>query len=565
MGKKSFVDGPALTSIVAAAMPCPWSGLDLVKDRLAKGQRLLEGNETKSPIGDVHPSLENIERNAGILRPLVERMKSMKRMSAWPIETYSVLCVAFYDGHKECYMGRKGNESFNPESWGFQQAWAMHKMISALRTKAMRDEIPRELSLELANRMFCFDVSLDAASAELVNLLRDAKRLRLQEIKDETERDYPMQSEGSEHDDGDGEREECDDDDDGDAVMVDSPDMDVFEAFGLVGDTVPGAPGDAPADHSEAGPPLRVEASEVGPLVRVEASAAGFADVETIADSPEPVVASSAGRVKPHLLEGLKPHMLQMLLESAERKMASTSSSAASSGRKPTEVASGLKDVDMLRSTLGRGKGDPKSPEPSGKHSSDEAEVPLAPVKEKPAVKDGNSKAKAKAKAKAKSKAKACPEAKSHPKSKAKAKAKAKSNGKRGLESPTEPTADEKPGNERAESVASPIRPRTLFTGSPAKPIFNTPARRDLGKGRGKGKKAANSKPVAPPRASDFLRDNQATLPNSFARRAIPAGVAALERYCRIVRAFQNQVECEIEPGTKCKTEVGISYLNKQR
>ena len=84
----------------------------------------------------------------------------MKRMSAWPIETYSVLCVAFYDGHKECYMGRKGNESFNPESWGFQQAWAMHKMISALRTKAMRDEIPRELSLELANRMFCFDVSL---------------------------------------------------------------------------------------------------------------------------------------------------------------------------------------------------------------------------------------------------------------------------------------------------------------------------------------------------------------------------------------------------------------------
>ena len=213
----------------------------------------------------------------------------------------------------------------------------------------------------------------------------------------------------------------------------------------------------------------------------------------------------------------------------------------------------------------GRGKGDPKSPEPSGKHSSDEAEVPLAPVKEKPAVKDGNSKAKAKAKAKAKSKAKACPEAKSHPKSKAKAKAKAKSNGKRGLESPTEPTADEKPGNERAESVASPIRPRTLFTGSPAKPIFNTPARRDLGKGRGKGKKAANSKPVAPPRASDFLRDNQATLPNSFARRAIPAGVAALERYCRIVRAFQNQVECEIEPGTKCKTEVGISYLNKQR
>ena len=59
---------------------------------------------------------------------------------------------------------------------------------------------------------------------------------------------------------------------------------------------MPGAPGDAPADHSEAGPPLRVEASEVGPLVRVEASAAGFADVETIADSPEPVVASSAGR-----------------------------------------------------------------------------------------------------------------------------------------------------------------------------------------------------------------------------------------------------------------------------
>ena len=60
----------------------------------------------------------------------------------------------------------------------------------------------------------------------------------MQEIKDETERDYPMQSEGSEHDDGDGEREECDDDDDGDAVMVDSPDMDVFEAFGLVGDTL---------------------------------------------------------------------------------------------------------------------------------------------------------------------------------------------------------------------------------------------------------------------------------------------------------------------------------------
>ena len=157
MGKKSFDDGPALTIQEAVRMSCPWSGMDMVKDKLAKGQRLLEGTQ-KSPSGDVHASLQNIEKNAGILRPLVEQMKQMKRMSAWPIEVYGVLCVAFYEGHKECYMGRPGNESFNPEPWGFRQAWSMHKMISALRTKAQRDEMPRELSLGFANILFCLGI-----------------------------------------------------------------------------------------------------------------------------------------------------------------------------------------------------------------------------------------------------------------------------------------------------------------------------------------------------------------------------------------------------------------------
>ena len=111
---------------------------------------------------------------------------------------------------------------------------------------------------------------------------------------------------------------------------------------------MPGAVGHS---EKEAGPPLRVEASEAGPPVRVEASAAGGVDVEVIPDSPDPALASS-GRLKPHLLEGLRPHMLQMLLESAEQKMAAASTSTPSAGSKSSEVGSGLKDVEMLRSTL---------------------------------------------------------------------------------------------------------------------------------------------------------------------------------------------------------------------
>ena len=229
------------------------------------------------------------------------------------------------------------------------------------------------------------------------------------------------------------------------------------------------------------------------------------------------------------------------------------------------------------RGGKGRGKnkkGGPMSPKRDGKLSGDEAvDVPLAPVKVKPSkskgTKDGNSKT-AKAKADAKSKAKPA----GMPKSQATAKAKAKTGEKRGLEKSMEPSAEES-GDERPESVHSPIRPKTLFKGSPKKPIFNTPARRvkkadkkaeGNGKGRGKGKKgkAANTK-SAHPEASEYLRKNLSTLPNSFARRPIPSGVPALERYCRMVRAFQEQVELELEPGMKCKAEVGFSYILHER
>ncbi|CAE7816235.1 unnamed protein product [Symbiodinium sp. CCMP2592] len=738
MGKKSFDDGPAVTLQQATKMPCPWSGMDVVKDRLVKNQRLLEGIE-KSPTKDVHPSLKNIEKNAAILRPLVEQMKSMKRMSAWPIEVYGVLCVAFYEGHKECYIGRPGNEGFNPESWGFQQAWTMHKMISALRTKAQRD----------------------AAAAELVSLLRDAKRLRLEELQIQNQLTYPNPPEGPEYADED----ECCEDDDDDEVCNDPPD-DVFEAYGLLGDTlvdgVPGVLDDAAGGHSE---------KETGPPVRVEASAAGREDVEVIPDSPDPATASSK-RLKTHLLEGLRPHMLQMLLESAEQKMATASTYAPSAGsrerRTSTSSLEAAVSVDLgspvqldcpmvgntpspallkdLKGSVNAGAADasnedtlpasfeemeavaaavsgalhrnpalkrnvwgdgveleepasrrhfpteeakaPDSPFPlarrtpealespfplaqrtppealespcrlpadpgspsgdtpmptvsplevtirceasskpaklklsvaeaaevaevaevvkaatkavvepcrqtrvqaqmgevaaqavvqaaveaavgamaaravarirraakcrqSGMGSVDEAvDVPPAPVKVKSkGTKDGNSKT-AQPKVEAKSKAKS------------KAKAKAKTQAKRGLEPSMEPSTEKLDDEERPESVHSPIRPRTLFKGcSPSKPIFNTPARRVKkddrnAKGRGKGKKgkAANSKP-SQPFASEYLRQNLDTLPNSFARRPIPSGVPALERYCRMVRSFQEQVEKELEPGMKCKAE----------
>lgn len=144
MGKKNFPDGEGMSVKEARTHPCPWTGLEVVVSRTSRGLRLLEGQTAVGGRSSarIHPNLQNIKHNAAILKPLVELQKKQKRLSAWKIDVYSILVTAFYESHKQCYEDRKGCENFTPESWAFEQAWTIHKMISKLRTKATRDEVP---------------------------------------------------------------------------------------------------------------------------------------------------------------------------------------------------------------------------------------------------------------------------------------------------------------------------------------------------------------------------------------------------------------------------------------
>ena len=129
-----------------------------------------------------------------------------------------------------------------------------------------------------------------------------------------------------------------------------------------------------------------------------------------------------------------------------------------------------------------------------------------------------------------------------------KAKAKAKASTKRAAKA-------------KASAHSDPVRRRLNFDSPIRGPIFNTPRRRGgEGKGNGKGKKRPRTEPQPEPEVVEkswYLQHHEAELPATFARRARPTGLAALERYARVALVFRDQLE-ESVPGKKTKAEAGF-------
>ena len=170
----------------------------------------------------------------------------------------------------------------------------------------------------------------------------------------------------------------------------------------------------------------------------------------------------------------------------------------------------------------------------------------------------------------------ALPKPKSKAQAKRRPKAKAKSQAK-----PMEQEEPEKEGayagcylsREEMESLRVKLfeSPRAKTT----RPCFNTPAR----KADGKKERAQQEKPARKPRGSSasktgepkskraktqpeekqaktpFLLAREDKLPASFARRPIPSAIRPLEKYCRIVDAFDMMVSEQVPAGTRSKTE----------
>ena len=153
MGKKSFEDGEVPASLNMREIVDEWAKAPEIIDLLLKGRRLLvaaDGKPTKPC--KIHANLKNIAANAPALMPLAKQMRSLHRLSAYPVELYQTALSTFYDRHRHLYKEESMPENspvFNPFTWAFEEGWVIHKMFSRLRNKVLRPETPRVPCLQL--------------------------------------------------------------------------------------------------------------------------------------------------------------------------------------------------------------------------------------------------------------------------------------------------------------------------------------------------------------------------------------------------------------------------------
>ena len=146
MGKKNFEDGAVPEMLAMREIVDKWAADPVVIQRLVKGCRILTTAAGKPTApASIQATLDNIAANAEVLQPLALQMRGLHRLSAYPIDYYQSALRTFYDRHRHLFAKPPPcSPVFNPESWGLEEGWVIHKMFSRLRCKVLRPEQPRE-------------------------------------------------------------------------------------------------------------------------------------------------------------------------------------------------------------------------------------------------------------------------------------------------------------------------------------------------------------------------------------------------------------------------------------
>ena len=147
MPKKSWEDGRIASEAEAEKMAMAWDTYSQLRDLAKQGKRLLQdvkGGDT------VLANLANLKLNKLVFLELAMSMASRGRLSADPMDTLILMCSGWYSLHKKDFQEVQG---FEVQNWSFKDAWTMHKTLTILRQKVVKDECPRELQLPYCTRL----------------------------------------------------------------------------------------------------------------------------------------------------------------------------------------------------------------------------------------------------------------------------------------------------------------------------------------------------------------------------------------------------------------------------